>query len=122
MLKGNFPIDLTENWMLGVNSFPWNIELNGFTCFTVTNGSEQICLPNVNTKLTLDLTKKDKEKGASSEEMSVVIHLDTTPIRLDLDSAQVGFKFYKLFDFKLKRKQLFKLHSFTIDKANLQFA
>lgn len=111
MLKANFPIDLTENWMLGVNSFPWNIELNEFTCFTVTNSSEQIFLPNVNTKLTLDLTKKDKENGASGEEMSVVIHLDTTPIRLELDSAQVGFKFYKLFDSKLKRKQTSFIHN-----------
>lgn len=89
ILKANFPIDLTENWMLGVNSFPWNIELNDFNCFTVMNGGQKLFLPSVNTKLTLDLTKKDKESGAAGDEMSFVIHLDTTPIRLSLDSTQV---------------------------------
>lgn len=78
--------------MLGVNSFPWNIELNDFTCYTVINNDQRTFLPNVNTKLTLDLTKKENSSGtinATGEEMSFVIHLDTTPIRLDLDSVQV---------------------------------
>lgn len=75
--------------MLGVNSFPWNIELNDFICSTVTNMAEQIFLPSVNTKMTLDLTKKDKELGAAGDEMSFVIHLDTTPIKIGVDSAQV---------------------------------
>lgn len=75
--------------MLGINSFPWNIELNDFTCFTITRKIQQTFLPSVNTKLTLDLTKKDKESGGAGDEMSFVIHLDTTPIRLSMDSAQI---------------------------------
>lgn len=79
--------------MLGINSFPWNIELNDFTCFTITRKIPQTFLPCVNTKLTLDLTKKDKESGGGGssvgDEMSFVIHLDTTPIRLSMDSAQI---------------------------------
>lgn len=74
--------------MLGINSFPWNIELNDFTCYTFTRKVQQTFLPCVNTKLTLDLTKKDKESGAG-DEMSFVIHLDTTPIRLSMDSKQI---------------------------------
>lgn len=74
--------------MLGINSFPWNIELNDFTCFTITRTVQQTFLPCVNTKLTLDLTEKGKENGAG-DEMSFVIHLDTTPIRLSLDATQI---------------------------------
>lgn len=39
--------------------------------------------------MTLDLTKKDKEIGVNGIEMSFVIHLDTTPIRLSLDSKRI---------------------------------
>lgn len=85
--------------MLGVNSFPWNIELNDFNCFTVSASGQQTFLPSVNTKLTLDLTKKDKEIGATGEDISFVIHLDTTPIRLGLDSAQVCLNFHWIFRF-----------------------
>lgn len=102
----NFPIDLTENWMLGINSFPWNIELNNFTCFTVTRKHRQTFLPCVNTKLTLDLTKKDKIDGGSAgtaDEMSFVIHLDTTPIRLSVDSTQI-MQIYKSIDTILLKK------------------
>lgn len=91
VLKSDFPIGLTENWMLGINSFPWNIELNDFCCYTVTAGhGRNTFLPSVNTKLTLDLTKKEQESVAYGEEMSFVIHLDTTPIRLGIDSTQVS--------------------------------
>lgn len=80
--------------MLGINSFPWNIELNDFTCTTTINNVQRVFLPSVNTKLTLDLTKKDKENGSGGggvgvDEMSFVIHMDTTPIRLDLETAQI---------------------------------
>lgn len=89
-MKNEFPIGLTENWMLGINSFPWNIELNDFCCYTVTGNDRNTFLPSVNTKLTLDLTKKDKDSGGASggEEMSFVIHLDTTPIQLSIESTQ----------------------------------
>lgn len=103
--------------MLGVNSFPWNIELNDFICFTVTANGQKTFLPSVNTKLTLDLTKKDKEIGASGEEMSFVIHLDTTPIRLDLDSAQVCFAYFDIF--KISKKVIseeFENFLFSFDK------
>lgn len=63
--------------------------MNDFCCYTVANNERKTFLPSVNTKLTLDLTKKDKEIGGSGEEMSFVIHLDTTPIRLGIDSTQV---------------------------------
>lgn len=89
--------------MLGINSFPWNIELNDFTCFTLSNNVQRVFLPSVNTKLTLDLTKKDKEIGTTGEEMSFVIHLDTTPIRLDLISAQIK-QIYKSLNMILLRK------------------
>lgn len=88
-LKDNFPIDLSENWMLNIASFPWNIELNEFNCETIANNHSKVFLPNVNTKLTLDLSGKGKENEINNEEMSFVIHLDTTPIRLNVDLAQV---------------------------------
>lgn len=75
--------------MLGINSFPWTIELNDFTCYTIINNVQQTFLPSVNTKLTLDLTKKDKENAVAGDEMSFVIHMDTTPIQLGLDTAQI---------------------------------
>lgn len=91
MLKSDFPIGLTENWMLGIKNFPWNIEMNDFCCYTMTGNARSTFLPSVNTKLTLDLTKKDREIGTSGDEMSFVIHLDTTPIRLDINSTQVNY-------------------------------
>ncbi|XP_031633200.1 vacuolar protein sorting-associated protein 13B isoform X2 [Contarinia nasturtii] len=115
VLKANFPIDLTENWMLGVNSFPWNIELNDFICFTVINNDQRIFLPNVNTKLTLDLTKKENTGGTViGEEMSFVIHLDTTPIRLNLDSAQIK-QIYGSLNILLLRKSKKKQPNTVID-------
>lgn len=115
ILTTSFPIDLTENWMLGINSFPWNIELNEFTCFTVANKVQQIFLPCVNTKLTLDLTKKDKENGSSGDEMSFVIHLDTTPIRLNLDSAQIKQIYRSLNTICVKKPKKMPLNTSTIE-------
>lgn len=115
VLKSSFPIDLTENWMLGINSFPWNIELNDFTCFTFINNVQQIFLPSVNTTLTLDLTKKDKESGASGDEMSFVIHLDTTPIRLSLDSAQIKQVYRSLNTILLKKPKKKQLNPSVIE-------
>lgn len=100
--------------MLGINSFPWNIELNEFTCFTQSNNVQLIFLPSVNTKLTLDLTKKDKDIGATGEEMSFVIHLDTTPIRLGLDSAQIK-QIYNSLNIILLRKSSKKVLSPIIE-------
>lgn len=71
VLATNFPL------MLGINIFPWNIELNDFTCFTITRKVQQTFLPSVNTKLTLDLTKRDKESGdvaAAGDEIHSLIH------------------------------------------------
>lgn len=89
-LRESFPIDLMENWMLNITSFPWNIELNDFSCETVANNELKLFLPNVNTTLTLDLTSKE----TNDDEMSFVIHLDTTPIRWNLDLAQVKRIYY----------------------------
>lgn len=101
--------------MLGINSFPWNIELNDFTCFTFINNVQQIFLPSVNTTLTLDLTKKDKESGASGDEMSFVIHLDTTPIRLSLDSAQIKQVYRSLNTILLKKPKKKQLNPSVIE-------
>lgn len=75
--------------MKNITGFPWNIELNNFSCDTKSSRGQRIFLPNVDTKLTLDLTSKQKDSENSAEEISFVIHLDTTPIALNLDSAQV---------------------------------
>lgn len=90
-MRESFPIDLTENWMLNITSFPWNIELNEFSCETIANNQSKVFLPNVNTTLTLDLTSREMNE----DEMSFVIHLDTTPIRWNLDLAQVRHFIYK---------------------------
>lgn len=125
VLATNFPIDLTENWMLGVNSFPWNIELNNFTCYTITQKQRQTFLPCVNTKLTLDLTKKEKSDsntggtagaGANTgDEMSFVIHLDTTPIRLSIDSTQIKQIYNSINTIFLKKPKKKALNSSVIE-------
>lgn len=88
-LKNDFPIDLTENWMLNITSFPWNIEMNETSCYTWAKQEKRIVLPGVDTKLTLDLTSKNRETDPNNDEISFVLHLDTTPIRLQLDLPQI---------------------------------
>lgn len=82
-----FPIAFTE--ATPSNSFPWNIELNDFNCRNVSNAAQTVFLPSVQTKITLDLTTKAREIEASIDDMSFVIHLDTTPIDLHLRTSQV---------------------------------
>lgn len=100
--------------MLGINSFPWNIELNDFTCFTITRKVQQTFLPCVNTKLTLDLTKKGKESGGG-DEMSFVIHLDTTPIRLSMNSAQIKQIYHSMNTILLKKPKKKPLNPSVIE-------
>lgn len=88
-LRNDFPIDLTENWMLNITSFPWNIEMNEASCYTLINKQKVSVLACVDTKLTLDLTSKNRDNEISNDEISFVLHLDTTPIRLQLDIQQM---------------------------------
>lgn len=88
-VQKDFPISLTENWMLNITSFPWNIEMNQTSCYTIMDKQRKIVLPSADTKLTLDLTSKDDESENGHDEISFVIHLDTTPIRLQLDLPQI---------------------------------
>lgn len=70
--------------------FPWTIELNEFCCSNLLSRNETVFLPPVHTKLTLDLlSTKPKDNDAQLDDMSFVIHLDTTPITLNLCTTQV---------------------------------
>lgn len=89
-LKNDFPVNFTEYSMHNITTFPWNIELNDISCSTMSNQLEKTFLPKVDTKLTLDLTSKGKENDVHHNEISFVIHFDTTPIRFELDSTQVS--------------------------------
>lgn len=71
------------------HSFPWNMELNDFNSWNVLKSRKTTFLPNVHTKITLDLTTKTREIEANIDDMSFVIHLDTTPIALHLRSIEV---------------------------------
>lgn len=64
--------------------------MNDFSCSNLLDRTESVFLPPVHTKLTLDLlSTKPKENDAQADDMSFVIHLDTTPIRLNLCTTQV---------------------------------
>lgn len=82
-----FPILFNES--SPSNAFPWNIDLNDFNCWNVANSVQTIFLPKVHTKITLDLTTKTREIEANIDDMSFVIHLDTTPIILHLRASEV---------------------------------
>lgn len=70
--------------------FPWTIELNAFSCSNLLSRNETVFLPPVHTKLTLDLlSSKPKDSDGQVDDMSFVIHLDTTPITLNLCTTQV---------------------------------
>lgn len=85
-----FPISLADSsWSREKSGFPWNIELNSFSCSTVENTEKKIFLNPVNTKITLDITDKLKDSENSREEISFVIHLDTMPIEFNFTAMQL---------------------------------
>lgn len=90
MDKNRFPVQLSETDSPPSTCFPWTIELNDFSCSNRLNRNEFVFLPPVHTKLTLDLlSTKPKESDAVADDMSFVIHLDTTPITLSLCTTHV---------------------------------
>lgn len=88
--KQQFPIQLSDTKPPPSTGFPWTIALNDFTCSNLLNRIETVFLPPVHTKLTLDLlSTKPKDNDAQADDMSFVIHLDTTPVTLNLCTTQV---------------------------------
>lgn len=63
--------------------------MNNFSCSTIQNAIETIFLTPFNTKITLDITDKLKESESNRDEMSFVIHLDTTPIECNFTAIQI---------------------------------
>lgn len=85
-----FPISLADaSWSREKSGFPWNIELNNFSCFTGDKSEQKFFLNPVNTKITLDITDKLKDSENGRDDISFVIHLDTMPIEFNFTAVQL---------------------------------